>query len=90
MIKEFLKEFCQIFLIKSFNNNPYAQLIKKFNIPIVPVYIERLKNINFKIVIHEPINFEDNATTENITEDLNNNEKMVKNNPEQWIWSHNR
>ena len=68
-----------------------AQLIKKFNIPIVPVYIERLKNINFKIVIHEPINFEDNATTENITEDLNIVlEKMVKNNPEQWIWSHNR
>ena len=68
-----------------------AQLIKKFNIPIVPVYIERLKNINFKIVIHEPINFEDNATTENITEDLNIVlEKMIKNNPEQWIWSHNR
>ena len=68
-----------------------AQLIKKFNIPIVPVYIERLKNINFKIVIHEPINFEDNATTENITEDLNIVlEKMIKKNPEQWIWSHNR
>ncbi|MDC3165262.1 lysophospholipid acyltransferase family protein [Candidatus Pelagibacter sp.] len=68
-----------------------AQLIKKFNIPIVPVYIERLKNIKFKIVIHEPINFEDNATTENITEDLNIVlEKMIKNNPEQWIWSHNR
>ena len=68
-----------------------AQLIKKFNIPIVPVYIERLKNIKFKIVIHEPINFEDDATTENITEDLNIVlEKMIKNNPEQWIWSHNR
>ncbi|WP_440928556.1 lysophospholipid acyltransferase family protein [Candidatus Pelagibacter sp.] len=68
-----------------------AQLIKKFNIPIVPVYIERLKNIKFKIVIHEPINFKDNATTENITEDLNIVlEKMIKNNPEQWIWSHNR
>ena len=68
-----------------------AQLIKKFNIPIVPVYIERLKNIKFKIVIHEPINFEDNATTENITEDLNIVlEKMIKTNPEQWIWSHNR
>ena len=25
-----------------------GQLIKKFNIPVVPVYIERTKDINFK------------------------------------------
>ena len=27
-----------------------GQLIKKFNIPVVPVYIERTKDINFKII----------------------------------------
>ena len=28
-----------------------AQLVKKYNIPIVPVYIERTGNINYKIII---------------------------------------
>ena len=68
-----------------------AQLVKKYNLPVVPVYIERLKNIDFKIVIHEPINFGKDATIENITEDLNLVlEKMIETKPEQWIWSHNR
>ena len=35
-----------------------AQLVKKFNIPIVPVYIERVKDICFKITVSKPINFE--------------------------------
>ena len=48
-----------------------AQLIKKFNIPVVPVYIERIKGINFKITIQKPINFSQNDSIENITEELN-------------------
>ena len=68
-----------------------AQLIKKFNIPVVPVYIERIKGINFKITIQKPINFSQNASIENITEELNVVlEKMIMLKPEQWIWSHNR
>ena len=34
-----------------------AQLVKKFNIPVVPIYIERVDNINFKIIIKKPIIF---------------------------------
>ena len=68
-----------------------AQLIKKFNIPIVPVYIERIKGINFKITIQKPINFSQNTSIENITQELNVVlEKMIMLKPEQWIWSHNR
>ncbi len=68
-----------------------AQLVKKFKIPIVPIYIERIDGINFKITINKPIDFDKNATTQNITDDLNKIlEKMVINKPEQWIWSHNR
>ena len=33
-----------------------AQLVKKFNIPIIPIYIERVKNINFKITINKQLN----------------------------------
>ena len=68
-----------------------GQLIKKFNIPAVPVYIERIEGINFKITIHKPIYFGKNDSIENITNELNKNlENMIIKKPEQWIWSHNR
>ena len=68
-----------------------AQLVKKFNIPVVPVYIERVKDINFKIIINDPIKFSENDTVESITEKLNSTlEKMIIKKPGQWIWSHNR
>ena len=68
-----------------------AQLVKKFNIPIVPVYIERIENINFKICISKPIYFDEDTTTDKITDELNRIlEKMILNKPDNWIWSHNR
>tara|TARA_Y200000002_G_scaffold59758_1_gene45134 strand:- start:472 stop:1332 length:861 start_codon:yes stop_codon:yes gene_type:complete len=68
-----------------------AQLVKKFNIPVVPVYIERINGLNFKILIHDPINFSKEDTIEIITLKLNQIlERMILQKPEQWIWSHNR
>ncbi len=68
-----------------------SQLIKKFNIPIVPVYIERIEDINFKIIINEPIIFSNESSTQNITDELNKIlENMILKKPEYWIWSHNR
>jgi len=68
-----------------------AQLVKKFNIPIVPVYIERIGDMNFKICISKPIYFDEDTTTDKITDELNRIlEKMILNKPENWIWSHNR
>ncbi len=68
-----------------------AQLVKKFNIPVVPVYIERIKDIEFKIVINNPIIFSEDATIQKITDDLNLVlEKLILKKPEQWIWTHNR
>ena len=68
-----------------------AQLIKKFNIPVVPVYIERIEGNNFKISVKKPINFPNDETIQSITYQLNQTlEKMILKKPEQWIWSHNR
>ena len=68
-----------------------AQLVKKFNIPIVPVYIERKSSLNFKIKIHKAIKFSEEKSISNITDELNKIlEKMIIKNPDQWIWSHNR
>ena len=68
-----------------------AQLAKKYGCRIVPVYIERIKDINFKLSIYEPIKFDDNLSIEHISTELNKLlEKMILKNPDQWIWSHNR
>ena len=68
-----------------------AQLVKKFNIPIVPVYIDRINGLNFQITIKNPIYFSNEKSVKNITDDLNLElEKMIIKKPENWIWSHNR
>ena len=68
-----------------------AQFVKKFNSKIVPIYIERIKNSNFKLKIYEPLNFDKSDSLEKITLDLNKIlEKMIINRPDQWIWTHNR
>ena len=68
-----------------------AQLVKKFNVPVVPIFIERNNGINFKITIHKPLYFSDSDNIENITNKLNKTlEKMIIQKPEHWIWSHNR
>ena len=76
---------------KAFTTTIPGQLIKKFNIPVVPVYIERIKDINFKITIEKPITFSREKSIEYITENLNSIlERMIIKNPEHWIWTHNR
>ena len=35
---------------EAFTTTIPAQLVKKFNIPVVPIFIERVNDINFKIV----------------------------------------
>ena len=68
-----------------------GQFVKKFNVRIVPIYIERLKENNFKLKIYDPIKFGNVETIETITQKLNLIlEKMIIKNPEQWIWTHNR
>ena len=68
-----------------------AQLVKKFNIPIVPVYIERINGLKFKITINKPLTFPENSSQQQITDNLNQIlEKFILSKPENWIWSHNR
>jgi len=68
-----------------------AQFVQKFQCKIVPIYIERIEKINFKMKIYEPISFSKSDSVQFITEELNKIlEKMIKLNPDQWIWTHNR
>ena len=68
-----------------------AQFVKKFNTKIVPVYIERGKNNNFRIKFFEPLEFKNESSIEDITLELNKVlEEMINKNPDQWIWTHDR
>ena len=76
---------------KAYTTTIPAQFVKKFNCKVVPIYIERKKDQNFQLKIYDPIKFNDDNSIEHITLRLNSIlEKMILNNPSQWIWSHNR
>ena len=68
-----------------------AQLAKKYNLDIIPVYIERVKNNNFLIEFQKPVNPKNFGNKLELSKELNKVlEKMILKNPGQWIWSHNR
>ncbi len=68
-----------------------GQLVKKFNIPVVPVFIERIKGTEFRMTVKNPIIFSKDKSVESITDELNNVlEQFIIKNPKEWIWSHNR
>tara|TARA_B110000971_G_C19756337_1_gene384326 strand:- start:25 stop:672 length:648 start_codon:yes stop_codon:yes gene_type:complete len=76
---------------EAFTTTIPAQFVKKFKCKVVPIYIERIKDVNFRITIHKPLKYSNNESIESITLDLNFIlEKMILKNPSQWIWSHNR
>ena len=82
--------------VNFFNQEAYtttipAQLAKKFDMAIVPIFIERVNDTNFKIKISKPVNFLKSDSIKDITSKLNVIiEEMILKNPTQWIWSHNR
>jgi Kdo2-lipid IVA lauroyltransferase/acyltransferase len=68
-----------------------AQLVKKYNCELIPIYIERSKKNYFKMFISKPIKVNKNKTILDITSFLNQVlEKMILQNVDQWIWTHNR
>ena len=68
-----------------------AQLSYKFGLDIIPVYIEREDNDNFTIEFQKRISSKDFKNKLELTLKLNKTlEEMIKKNPGQWIWTHNR
>ena len=68
-----------------------AQLVKKYNCELIPIYIERKKKNYFKLFISKPIEIDKYKTSSEITLFLNSVlEKMILKNVDQWIWTHNR
>ena len=68
-----------------------AQLALKFDLSIIPVFIERDQNDNFKIKFYQEINPKSFNDKSDLTDKLNKViEEMIIYRPEGWIWTHNR
>ncbi len=68
-----------------------AQLAKKYNLPIIPVFIERKDLDKFNVYFYEEINPSNFKDKNELTVKLNKVlEQMLIKNPNQWIWTHNR
>ena len=72
-----------------------ARLALKFNLPVVPVSIERKDGAHFHVTICEPIDFEpEGANSEDVlalTTLINGElEKQIRARPGQWLWLHRR
>ena len=84
-------ENVDLFNVPALTTTLPAQLSSKFNLNIIPVFIKRDKNDNFKIEFKKPINPENFKNKLELTKELNKIlEKMIIRNPGQWIWTHNR
>ena len=82
---------CNFFNRKALTTTIPAQFVKKFKARVVPIYIKRLKDNNFSLKIFDPLKFKEGDSIESITLYLNKIlEKMILENPDQWIWTHNR
>ena len=68
-----------------------AQLSLKFDLSIIPVFIERDQQDNFKIRFYNQINAKNFKSKSDLSKKLNEFvEKMISQKPENWIWTHNR
>ena len=68
-----------------------AQLALKFKLPIIPVFIERTNEKNFRLKFLNEIDVRKFKDKTELTKVLNGEiEKMIRNNPYEWIWTHNR
>jgi KDO2-lipid IV(A) lauroyltransferase len=72
-----------------------AQLALRFNCPVVPVQVERLRGANFRVTIHPPLIHPNSRDRQADILDLMTNvnnylDNWIRQHPEQWLWIHNR
>ena len=68
-----------------------AQLSLKFDLPIVPVFIERERNDFYKLEFMKEVNPQNYRDKVELSKKLNEVlESLISRNPNEWIWTHNR
>lgn len=66
-----------------------SRLAEKFGALLIPVQVERLKGVRFRITYHKPLKLEEDflKTSLKINETF---EEWIAQRPDQWLWFHNR
>ena len=93
MVDQKVTEGIQVDLFnkKAFTLNIPAQLALKHDYLLVPIEIKRENKIYFSINIKDPLVIDENDDQYSVTRKINMElEKMILNNPYQWIWTHDR
>ena len=93
MVDQKVTEGIQVNLFnkKAHTLNIPAQLALKHGYLLVPLEIKREDKINFSINIKDPLKIDQDDDQYSITRKINFElEKMILNNPCQWIWTHDR
>ncbi len=68
----------------------FAKLSQKLNCPIIPLQIERIKGITFRITVSEPLDVSDKPSDEIVDQTHALLESWITKRPEQWLWLHRR
>lgn len=72
-----------------------AELALRFNCPLIPVRIERLPNVRFRLTIYPPMEFPETGNRKEDVRILLTRinamiEEWIRERPEQWFWVHRR
>lgn len=68
----------------------FVQLAQRFECPLIPLRIERLKGPNFRVTILDPLDIKDKSVETLVDESHALLEEWIKEKPEQWLWLHRR
>ena len=76
---------------EAFTTTLPGQLALRYNLDIVPIFIERKNDSLFKMTVYEPIKSSNFKNKFQVSEKLNQIiQDMIIKNPNQWIWTHDR
>jgi KDO2-lipid IV(A) lauroyltransferase len=72
-----------------------AEFAYRFNCPLIPTRVERLKGARFRVHVYRPLVLKDTGDkTKNIEQTMSEInallETWIRENPEQWLWIHRR
>ena len=82
---------CKLFAKDALTTNIPAQLALKHGYLLQPLKIKRYNQINFEIDVCDTLEINTNDDQFSITRKINQIlEKMILENPDQWIWTHDR
>jgi KDO2-lipid IV(A) lauroyltransferase len=82
---------CKLFAKDALTTNIPAQLALKHGYLLQPLKIKRYNQINFEIDVCDTLEVNTNDNQYSITGKINQTlEEMILDNPDQWIWTHDR